>query len=394
MTEALAAERVPGKVRRLFPGNNTAYGFYSFYDQIVAPDANHIFVIKGGPGVGKSTFMRTIGQALVDLGFDIEQHCCSSDAGSLDGIYVPSIDVALIDGTSPHVVDPKNPGAVDEIVHLGDYWDEEGIRGKKDEILAYNREIARLFRRAYACLSAAKTFRDQIEQCYRDSGAVDDLALARNARAITARILARRQDDGEPQRKGRVRHLFATAISPTGPLNYLPDTAQCAQLRIILRGGPGLGEDDVLRHVVDELSAAGIDCEALHCPLDPKRIEHVYVPTLGALVMTSSEPHPIAVGPEDETIDLGAAVAHAALAPYRDEIVEDSCLYHDAFNVAIETIGRAKALHDRMEACYVPYMDFGRINSRRAAVLERILKLAREKGVSVPKDGAVPNSAQ
>lgn len=382
MTEALAGERVPGRVRRLFPGNNTAYGFYSFYDQIVAPDANRIFVIKGGPGVGKSTFMRTIGQSLVDLGFDIEQHCCSSDADSLDGIYIPAIDVALIDGTSPHVVDPKNPGAVDEIVHLGDYWDEEGIRGKKDEILAYNREIARLFRRAYACLSAAKTFRDQIAQCYRDSGAVDDLALARSARAITARLLARRREDGEPRRKGRVRHLFATAITPSGPLNYLADTAQCAELRIILRGGPGLGEDGVLRHVVDELSAAGIDCEALHCPLDPQRIEHVFAPALSALVMTSAQPHPIAAEPGDETIDLGAAVSHATLAPYREEIVEDSCLYQDAFNVAIETIERAKELHDQMETCYVPYMDFSRINARRAAVLERIVKLAREKGFS------------
>lgn len=104
MTEALSKECAPGKVRRVFPGNNTAYGFYSFYDQIVGPGANHIFVIKGGPGVGKSTFMRVIGQALVDRGFDIEQHCCSSDPNSLDGVYIPAIDVALIDGTSPQSV--------------------------------------------------------------------------------------------------------------------------------------------------------------------------------------------------------------------------------------------------------------------------------------------------
>jgi hypothetical protein len=29
-------------------------------------------------------------------------------------------------------VDPKNPGAVDEIINLGDFWDEEGIRKNKD----------------------------------------------------------------------------------------------------------------------------------------------------------------------------------------------------------------------------------------------------------------------
>ncbi|WP_073166815.1 hypothetical protein [Desulfofundulus australicus] len=50
--------------------------------------------------------------------------------------------------TTPHVVDPKNPGAVDEIVHLGDHWNEEGLRAHKKEILALNQEIGRLFKRA------------------------------------------------------------------------------------------------------------------------------------------------------------------------------------------------------------------------------------------------------
>jgi hypothetical protein len=46
-----------GRVKHVFPGNNTARGFYSFYDYIIAPDARRILVIKGGPGVGKSTFL-------------------------------------------------------------------------------------------------------------------------------------------------------------------------------------------------------------------------------------------------------------------------------------------------------------------------------------------------
>jgi len=104
-----------GRLVKVFPGGNTAYGFHSFYDYIIEPDATRIFVIKGGPGVGKSTFMRKIGETLLEQGFDCEYHCCSSDNGSLDGLVIPAIRVALLDGTAPHVVDPKNPGAVDEI---------------------------------------------------------------------------------------------------------------------------------------------------------------------------------------------------------------------------------------------------------------------------------------
>jgi len=52
-----------GKLKKVFPGSNTSKGFYSFYDYIIDQrEASRIFVIKGGPGVGKSTFMRKIGE--------------------------------------------------------------------------------------------------------------------------------------------------------------------------------------------------------------------------------------------------------------------------------------------------------------------------------------------
>ena len=66
-----------GKLKKVFPGSNSAYGFYSFYDQIIEDDAARIFVIKGGPGVGKSTLMARIGDELMKRGFDVEHHCCS-----------------------------------------------------------------------------------------------------------------------------------------------------------------------------------------------------------------------------------------------------------------------------------------------------------------------------
>ena len=54
-----------GKSRDLFPGGNTSLGFFSYYNNIISQEeANRIFVIKGGPGVGKSTFMK-IGRAHV-----------------------------------------------------------------------------------------------------------------------------------------------------------------------------------------------------------------------------------------------------------------------------------------------------------------------------------------
>lgn len=53
--------------RYLFPGGNTALGFFSFYDHILPEEETRRMIIsKGGPGVGKSTFMRRIGAALAE----------------------------------------------------------------------------------------------------------------------------------------------------------------------------------------------------------------------------------------------------------------------------------------------------------------------------------------
>lgn len=147
------------KVRHYFPGGNTTRGFFfSYYDHILTQEeATRIICLKGGPGVGKSTYMKRIGKAMEEKkGFEVEYMHCSSDPNSLDGVVMPQIKVALLDGTAPHVVDPKNPGAVDEIIHLGDYWNEEGIRKNRDQILLVNKAVGKLFGRAYRYLKAAK----------------------------------------------------------------------------------------------------------------------------------------------------------------------------------------------------------------------------------------------
>ena len=48
--------------RHIYPGGNTPKGFFSYYSYILGQrEANKIVCIKGGPGVGKSSFIRKIG---------------------------------------------------------------------------------------------------------------------------------------------------------------------------------------------------------------------------------------------------------------------------------------------------------------------------------------------
>ena len=101
-------------IREYFLGGNTSKGFFSYYDYLAnGEEFNKIYIIKGGPGTGKSTTMKEVGNWGEKKGFDVDYIHCSSDPNSLDGVIIKDIGVAMVDGTSPHIVDPKNAGVVE-----------------------------------------------------------------------------------------------------------------------------------------------------------------------------------------------------------------------------------------------------------------------------------------
>lgn len=97
-----------GKFKKVFPGGNTSKGFFSYYDNMIEKDANRIFILKGGPGVGKSSLMKNIGKEIIERGYDVEFHHCSSDNNSIDGIVIPALRVAMVDGTASYFKWQKN----------------------------------------------------------------------------------------------------------------------------------------------------------------------------------------------------------------------------------------------------------------------------------------------
>ena len=86
---------------RYFLGANTPAGFVSkfdgFYDCL---DGWRVFILKGGPGTGKSTLMKKVAEA-VDC--ECEYIYCSSDPRSLDAVIFNDLKTAIADGTAPHV---------------------------------------------------------------------------------------------------------------------------------------------------------------------------------------------------------------------------------------------------------------------------------------------------
>lgn len=87
-----------------FLGSNSHDGFYSLYDDFVNDENGFFYVIKGGPGCGKSSFMKKIATNLQQKGYRAEYIHCSGDPDSLDGVYFPKLKTGFVDGTAPHAI--------------------------------------------------------------------------------------------------------------------------------------------------------------------------------------------------------------------------------------------------------------------------------------------------
>lgn len=172
---------------RYFAACNSEDGFHSFYRDIFLQDLDRVYIIKGGPGTGKSSWMRRVADAAEQKGYQVEEIYCSSDPTSLDGVIARSAEnsFAVLDGTAPHVTEMELPGVRDEIWYVGDFWSSDCLREQKAEIQRDMKARSALYRQFYRYLKAAG-------QCERVMEAVlsDELDHERLQKAIS-RILCK-----------------------------------------------------------------------------------------------------------------------------------------------------------------------------------------------------------
>ncbi len=138
-----------------FAAANTKDGFISYFNETFA-QVPKIYVIKGGPGTGKSTLMRKIAAEGKNRGYKVQKYYCSSDSSSLDGVIVED-KFAVIDGTAPHATEPRYAGAVDEIINLCEMWNAEKLISQKDEICNLSKEISARYQSVYRLLNSMAT---------------------------------------------------------------------------------------------------------------------------------------------------------------------------------------------------------------------------------------------
>lgn len=366
-----------GKIMNYYAGGNTARGFYSLYEENIA-DLERLFILKGGPGTGKSSLMKAIGREWVQKGYDIELLHCSSDNNSIDGVIIPALKAGVVDGTAPHVIEPKAPGAVEEYVNLGVTWDSNQLREHKDKIKQYTSEASEHFKSAYACFGKALEIHDEWEKFY-----INHIDF-KKANELTERLIQTFFGNQSHYKRANVKHRFLGAATPKGAVDFVPNLTENVKKRYFIKGRPGSGKSTMLKKLAVAAEQKGYDVEVYHCGFDPHSLDMVIVRELGFAIFDSTAPHEyFPTRASDGIIDMyDLIIAPGTDEKYAKEIQDVSLRYKEKMNEGISFLAKAKAVRDRLEKIYIAAMDFDKVDAYKEEIqkeLERFANFAKQK---------------
>ncbi|HET7616731.1 MAG TPA: PRK06851 family protein, partial [Bacillales bacterium] len=325
------------EIKHYYAGSNSSQGFYSFYEEALE-GLERLFILKGGPGTGKSTLIRQVGEAMAVDGKDIEFLHCSSDNDSLDGVIIPELKAGIVDGTAPHIVDPKYPGVVDQIVNLGDCRNDAVLAEHASEIIALTDSIGATFGKAYEAFASAKKAHDDMEAIYlsaMDFGKADEVTEQLIGKIYPA--------DVTDERNPVVKHLFFGAATPKGPVHFIDNLTEGLDKRYIVKGRAGSGKSTMMKKIGRRAEELGLGVHYFQCAFDPESCDMVIIPALSTAVVDGTAPHVIdPTRSNDEVVDMfescidtsveteRAAELREAEAPYKALMKQGTALLVEA----------------------------------------------------------------
>lgn len=352
-----------------FLGANTADGFYPLTNELLRErDDMRLYLIKGGPGTGKSTIMKAVCRRAQELGIAFERIYCSSDPDSLDGVILPTLHAAVLDATPPHPFELKFPGVCGKIIDMGLCWDEKMLLQSKDEILELSRTNSAAHAACLRFLSAAGRLHAENLQTALES--TDLLRVIRLAKRLCAKMLPLRESDG------RVTRRFLSACTPKGEVFFYDTLLGLCENIVSVEDETGAVSAAFMQSVLHEAVDRGYHVIACPCILRPDGTpEHILIPEMKLAFVTANRHHPAPDSAEkvirsSRFTDSDRAKAHKNRCAFYHRM-QDELLYG-----AAEKLEHAKRLHDRLEAHYIAAMDFGIAEQKKLDLMEELFGMS------------------
>lgn len=335
---------------RFFASANSQNGFRNDFPVCFGEDRglSVLYVLKGGPGTGKSHFLRSVSRSGKAAGYEVIQYLCSSDPTSLDGVLLTRGDerMGFLDGTSPHAWEPALPGAREELIHLGVFWDGERLRKRRQEIRLLDQEKTACYEEAYhylhACGDVAAAMEERCAPFIKNEGI---LSLAK-------RILKQIPDGHGFQEIPA--HLACVGMKGYGYLDTYEAMSRALGGEILyVNECYGLAyELTACLHAVSKQK--GLFCLVSRHPIFSRRINALFYPQNGLCVTVGQKEAP--EGSHRELLLQRYLKKDFRLA--RGELRQGIRLVDSLLEGGCQCLARAGEYHFALEQIYAEAMDF------------------------------------
>ena len=289
-------------IKHYFLSANSSVGFFNNYNFLNSTKApSFTYILKGGPGTGKSTLLKTIGKHFSKSGYAMEFFHCSSDPQSLDGIRLVDFNISIVDGTSPHEMNTNIPLVDSKIINLEQFIDKN-VDKFANKIKHYTLKKKEHYNLAYKNLKAI--------------GVLYDIATAKQIKESVVKKHTRKilkdLDLSSRKIKGEERKVF---LSATGHEQCFLKSNNYQ--RIITLNLEQSYSPLVFENLAREIVKRGYDITTILSPLTPNIVEGIVINRRNTIITTKTPSLPLCPCLKNieilETL-LGEVKEHLALA--------------------------------------------------------------------------------
>ena len=342
-----------------FAAINSGNGFVSRFEELFFCESiKHRYVIKGGPGTGKSSFIRRVGENAARRGLPVEYYYCSSDTDSLDGAVIGG-SVAIFDGTAPHSYDTVLPGVRDEILNLGQFWNAKKLAENEAQIKQCSKVKSDAYKRAYGYLSAA------LATSVTADSAVGECVLKEKLRSAAERDIAKLG----LAKKGSVRFAQTEAMGVNGKV-YLPTLTRSALRIHTVCDCYGVGAV-YLKELLSIAATEGFAVKASFDTVDVSKPREIYFEETGDC-FTSVYSDDEGVCPR---VNVKRFIDAQRFAEIRQTYRVAMGCYDRLCRLAEESLAGAGKAHAEMEKYYISAMDFPSLEKYCSTFIDKIAVL-------------------
>lgn len=335
---------------KYFLAANSCEGFVSHFGNCYNPKDNwKVYIIKGGPGTGKSSFMKFLAAKAAEKEIKTVLCPCSSDPDSLDAVIFPEIKKVVLDGTSPHTLDPKFPAVCEEILNFGEFWKTDKIERSREEILNLCDNNSSLHFTAARYLFAAG-------ELLRDSYKIALACTQKKKAEKVAEKLCKRLIPAS-HNKGFEWVRFIGGVTPKGIVSFTDTLLKSAENTVIINDPFGAASNIIMKKVREYALSRNYEIISLKSPFLPSTIlDHILIPELSLCFARECEYQQF--GTDVRRIHARRFTDIHALNLSRERLRFNKKLSREMLNEACVTLKKAKAVHDEIEKYYVSAMDF------------------------------------